>query len=154
MYISTLKASGDGGTRNWLRFSAATSPGNSGGPLLDAEGRVLSTPIQNGYSHTVAESEMGNLDGRSCGKSTRCQEVRNQFVSRSERLQQSEQSYWMTSFSRTISRSKFSSKRLGPISKVLGCLAGWRWRHEFSLTLQEWKIYQERHAPSSRQSPP
>jgi S1-C subfamily serine protease len=29
------------GRWNWLRFSAATSPGNSGGPLLDAEGRVL-----------------------------------------------------------------------------------------------------------------
>jgi serine protease Do len=29
------------GRWNWLRFSAATSPGNSGGPLLDSEGRVL-----------------------------------------------------------------------------------------------------------------
>lgn len=29
------------GRWNWLRFSAATSPGNSGGPLLDAEGRAL-----------------------------------------------------------------------------------------------------------------
>jgi len=29
------------GRWNWLRFSAATSPGNSGGPLLDADGRVL-----------------------------------------------------------------------------------------------------------------
>jgi serine protease Do len=29
------------GRWNWLRFSAATSPGNSGGPLLDAEGRVI-----------------------------------------------------------------------------------------------------------------
>ena len=29
------------GRWKWLRFSAAASPGNSGGPLLDAEGRVL-----------------------------------------------------------------------------------------------------------------
>ena len=29
------------GRWNWLRFSAATSPGNSGGPLLDAAGRVM-----------------------------------------------------------------------------------------------------------------
>lgn len=29
------------GRWKWLRFSAATSPGNSGGPLLDADGRVL-----------------------------------------------------------------------------------------------------------------
>lgn len=29
------------GRWDWLRFSAATSPGNSGGPLLDAQGRVI-----------------------------------------------------------------------------------------------------------------
>jgi hypothetical protein len=29
------------GAWNWLRFSAAASPGNSGGPLLDAKGRVI-----------------------------------------------------------------------------------------------------------------
>jgi hypothetical protein len=29
------------GSWKWLRFSAAASPGNSGGPLLDAQGRVL-----------------------------------------------------------------------------------------------------------------
>jgi serine protease Do len=29
------------GAWKWLRFSAAASPGNSGGPLLDAQGRVL-----------------------------------------------------------------------------------------------------------------
>lgn len=29
------------GAWNWLRFSAATSPGNSGGPLLDDQGQVI-----------------------------------------------------------------------------------------------------------------
>lgn len=29
------------GAWSWIRFSAAASPGNSGGPLLDAEGRVI-----------------------------------------------------------------------------------------------------------------
>ncbi len=29
------------GRWDWLRFSAATSPGNSGGPLLDTQGRVM-----------------------------------------------------------------------------------------------------------------
>lgn len=29
------------GAWNWIRFSAAASPGNSGGPLLDQQGRVL-----------------------------------------------------------------------------------------------------------------
>jgi len=33
------------GKWKWLRFSAAASPGNSGGPLLDAEGRVLGVVI-------------------------------------------------------------------------------------------------------------
>ncbi len=29
------------GSWKWLRFSAPASPGNSGGPLLDAQGRVI-----------------------------------------------------------------------------------------------------------------
>ena len=33
------------GKWKWLRFSAAASPGNSGGPLLDAQGRVLGVVI-------------------------------------------------------------------------------------------------------------
>ncbi len=33
------------GSWKWLRFSAAASPGNSGGPLLDAEGRVVGIVI-------------------------------------------------------------------------------------------------------------
>jgi hypothetical protein len=33
------------GRWNWLRFSAAASPGNSGGPLLDEEGRIIGLVI-------------------------------------------------------------------------------------------------------------
>jgi len=33
------------GRWKWLRFSAATSPGNSGGPLLDAQGRIIGIVI-------------------------------------------------------------------------------------------------------------
>jgi serine protease Do len=33
------------GAWKWLRFSAAASPGNSGGPLLDAQGRVIGIVI-------------------------------------------------------------------------------------------------------------
>jgi S1-C subfamily serine protease len=29
------------GNWKWLRFSAAASPGNSGGPLLDSKGNVI-----------------------------------------------------------------------------------------------------------------
>ena len=33
------------GKWKWIRFSAAASPGNSGGPLLDGEGRVIGVVI-------------------------------------------------------------------------------------------------------------
>ena len=42
------------GRWKWLRFSAAASPGNSGGPLLDAEGRVIGI--------VLAKSENENLN--------------------------------------------------------------------------------------------
>jgi len=34
------------GQWKWLRFSAAASPGNSGGPLLDEQGRVIGTVLR------------------------------------------------------------------------------------------------------------
>ncbi len=42
------------GKWNWIRFSAAASPGNSGGPLLDKEGRVVGL--------VVSKSENENLN--------------------------------------------------------------------------------------------
>lgn len=39
--LTSLTPEEQDGRWKWLRFSAATSPGNSGGPLLDEEGRVL-----------------------------------------------------------------------------------------------------------------
>ncbi|MCX7053868.1 MAG: trypsin-like peptidase domain-containing protein [Proteobacteria bacterium] len=39
--LTSLTPEDRNGRWKWLRFSAATSPGNSGGPLLDSEGRVL-----------------------------------------------------------------------------------------------------------------
>ena len=39
--LTSLTPEDQDGRWKWLRFSAATSPGNSGGPLLDEEGRVL-----------------------------------------------------------------------------------------------------------------
>lgn len=39
--LTSLTPENRNGRWKWLRFSAATSPGNSGGPLLDGQGRVL-----------------------------------------------------------------------------------------------------------------
>ena len=39
--LTSLTPEAQDGKWKWLRFSAAASPGNSGGPLLDAQGRVV-----------------------------------------------------------------------------------------------------------------
>lgn len=39
--LTSLTPEDQDGRWKWLRFSAATSPGNSGGPLLDEQGRVI-----------------------------------------------------------------------------------------------------------------
>src|SRR5262249_48402618 len=39
--LTSLTPEAQDGRWKWLRFSAAASPGNSGGPLLDAQGRVV-----------------------------------------------------------------------------------------------------------------
>ncbi len=39
--LTSLTPEEDNGEWKWLRFSAAASPGNSGGPLLDSRGRVI-----------------------------------------------------------------------------------------------------------------
>ncbi len=41
---STLE--GEEGAWKWIRFSAAASPGNSGGPLLDTDGKVIGIVLQ------------------------------------------------------------------------------------------------------------
>lgn len=45
LYTSSTPEEEEGVWR-WLRFSAAASPGNSGGPLLDAEGKVIGIVLQ------------------------------------------------------------------------------------------------------------
>lgn len=39
--LTSVTPESEAGAWDWLRFSAAASPGNSGGPLLDGEGRVV-----------------------------------------------------------------------------------------------------------------
>ena len=39
--LTSLTPEAQDGRWKWLRFSAAASPGNSGGPLLDSQGRVI-----------------------------------------------------------------------------------------------------------------
>lgn len=52
--LTSLTPEDQDGRWKWLRFSAAASPGNSGGPLLDDEGRVLGV--------VTAKSEGENLN--------------------------------------------------------------------------------------------
>jgi S1-C subfamily serine protease len=64
------------GKWNWIRFSAAASPGNSGGPLLDQKGRVIGIVIGKSENEnlnyalpiaraTAAERNVARIDGRS-----------------------------------------------------------------------------------------
>jgi hypothetical protein len=43
--LTSMTPEDQDGRWKWLRFSAATSPGNSGGPLLDSRGRVVGIVI-------------------------------------------------------------------------------------------------------------
>jgi len=43
--LTSMTPEDQDGRWKWLRFSAATSPGNSGGPLLDASGRVVGVVV-------------------------------------------------------------------------------------------------------------
>lgn len=53
LYTSSTSEAQDGEWK-WIRFSAAASPGNSGGPLLDLQGRVIGV--------VMAKSENENLN--------------------------------------------------------------------------------------------
>ncbi len=64
------------GEWRWLRFSAAASPGNSGGPLLDAHGRVIGIVLRKSQAENLnyalpiervsaAQEGVGRLRGRS-----------------------------------------------------------------------------------------
>ena len=52
MFTSVTPEDLDGGW-NWLRFSAAASPGNSGGPLLDEKGRVIGIVVAKSPSENL-----------------------------------------------------------------------------------------------------
>ena len=43
--LTSMTPEDQDGRWKWLRFSAAASPGNSGGPLLDAQGRVVGVVV-------------------------------------------------------------------------------------------------------------
>jgi S1-C subfamily serine protease len=52
LYTSDTPEQQDGRWK-WLRFSAAASPGNSGGPLLDQEGRVIGVVLRKSESENL-----------------------------------------------------------------------------------------------------
>lgn len=52
LYTSNTPEETDGAW-SWIRFSAAASPGNSGGPLLDAKGRVIGIVLRKSESENL-----------------------------------------------------------------------------------------------------
>ena len=52
LYTSDTPEQQDGRWK-WLRFSAAASPGNSGGPLLDSQGRVIGVVLRKSASENL-----------------------------------------------------------------------------------------------------
>jgi serine protease Do len=52
LYTSTTPEDRDG-RWNWLRFSAAASPGNSGGPLLDKDGAIIGVVLRKSQSENL-----------------------------------------------------------------------------------------------------
>lgn len=74
LYTSTTPEERDGAW-NWIRFSAAASPGNSGGPLLDLKGKVIGVVIGKSENENLnyalpiaevlnAEDRVATLDSR------------------------------------------------------------------------------------------
>ncbi len=74
LYTSTTPEEQDGAWK-WIRFSAAASPGNSGGPLLDVKGRVIGVVIGKSENENLnfalpinevlkAEDKVANIDAR------------------------------------------------------------------------------------------
>lgn len=74
LYTSSTPEEQDGAWK-WIRFSAAASPGNSGGPLLDLKGRVIGVVIGKSENENLnyalpinevlkAKSKVADLDAR------------------------------------------------------------------------------------------
>ncbi|MCT7094643.1 trypsin-like peptidase domain-containing protein, partial [Salmonella enterica] len=74
LYTSQTPEEQDGRWK-WLRFSAAASPGNSGGPLLDKDGKVIGVVVMKSPDENLnyalpidlvlkAPANLGDIDTR------------------------------------------------------------------------------------------